>query len=251
MKKFIAILTAALTMLTLASCGQKLDGDGMENIDTTVAEKTTVAEENTVLALPDPAANVDPEEMEWGWNEYTEEKLADETSDMWYPAGVKKNDTNYIFFNNGHAIYKITDGEEKNSAWVNEDGHVIPDPEVFDAETAFEFDIVFIDNFTLYDYISETYYLRGDLESYLKLFEGKKFTCVTDEGRAIEFKADGIADFYYRGEPEECKWEITAQRIIELKFADYDSNYYVFFNENGTVKCLSENCNSLDNAYYP
>lgn len=237
MKKVLALLTVITMLLSFAACGKKSD-------DTS---KTTVAtEQTTQLALPDPAANVNPEEMDWGWNEYKEEKFKDETSDIWYPATVGKNDTDYMFFRNGHSVYCVIGGEEKSSGWIlSDDNHMVVDPEY----SEFNFDIVFMDNFTLYDYVTKTYYTRGDQNEYNKLFIGKTFTCKTDEGRSMLLKEDGTATYYYRGEPEECTWEVLAQRLLRLKFADYDNDYYVFYKEDGSVDCISESPNSLDDAY--
>lgn len=241
MKKVLAFLTVIAMLFSFTACFGKTDGDPKikEEPETKAAD---------TAALPEPAANVNPEEMDWGWNEYKEEKFKDETSDIWYPADVGKNDTDYMFFRNGNSAYKITGGEEKSSGWIlNDENHMVVDPEY----SEFSFDIVFIDNFTLYDYVSKTYYTRGNQNEYIKLFAGKTFTCKTDSERSMALKEDGTADYYYRGEPEECKWVVLAQRIIQLQFADYADEYYVFYNEDGSVECISEDTDSLDNAYVP
>lgn len=239
MKKAFVLLIAFAMLLSLTACFGKTDPD--PKIDPEPA-----TDEPAVLALPDPAANVNPEDMDWGWNEYTEEKFENETSDIWYPAGTGKNDTDYMYFVNGHSAYKSIGGEEKSSGWIlSDDNHMVPDPEY----SEFEFDIVFMDNFTLYDYVAKTYYTRGDQSEYGKKFINTTFTCKTDSGRSMLLKEDGTAEYYYRGEPEECAWEVIAQRIIRLKFADYNDDYYIFYDESGEVECISETPYSLDDAY--
>lgn len=239
MKKALVLLIALAMLLSFTACFGKTDNDPK-------IKEEPATEESAGLALPDPAANVNPEDMDWGWNDYTEEKFKNETSDIWYPAGIGKNDTDYMYFVNGHSAYKVSGGEEKSSGWIlSDDNHMIVDPEY----SEFDFDIVFMDNFTLYDYTTKTYYTRGDQNEYSKPFINTTFTCKTDSGRSMLLREDGTADYYYRGEGEECTWEVIAQRIIRLKFADYDNDYYIFYDENGEVDCISENTNSLDNAY--
>lgn len=239
MKKALALLTVFAMLFALAACGSRPDTPAPSADDTTVAD-------TTVLALPDPAANVNPEEMDWGWNEGRAEPFEDMTSDIWYPAGQDGNNAVYMYFVNGHSAYIVENGEEKSAGWIlSDDWHMIPDPEY----TEFEFDIVFMDNFTLYDYISETYYTRGDQNEYSNLFIGKTFTCKTDAGRSMLLREDGTASYTYRGEAEECKWEVVAQRIIKLTFADYDDDFYVFYNADGQVEYVSESPYNADNAY--
>ena len=241
MKKAFVFLIVFAMLLSFAACFGKTDGD--PKID---PEPATETEETTVLALPDPAANVNPEDMDWGWNDYAEEKFENETSDIWYPAEIGKNDADYMYFHNGHSVYKVSGGEEKSAGWVlSDDNHMIADPEY----SEFEFDIVFMDNFTLYDYVTKTYYTRGDQSEYGKKFIGATFTCKTDSERSMLLREDGTAEYTYRGEGEECTWEVIAQRIIRLKFADYDDDYYIFYDANGEVECISEDPYSLDNAY--
>lgn len=237
MKKVFALLLSLTVLCSLTACGRS----GGDN-------PTTTPEAVTQKALPEPAANRDPEELDWGWRDSDTDVLPSGTSDMWYPSEKGENTTDFIYFTNGHSITKYTGGEEKRSSWQKDDQlHMKVDPEF----SEFDFDIVFMDDFTLYDYVTKTYYTRGDQVEYRKLYEGKKFAPKDDDSRAIEFKTGGDADYYYRGEPEPCKWEVIAQKLIMISHKDYSDNYYIYFNDDGSVKCICEDPWKLDSAYYP
>ena len=93
--------------------------------------------------MPEPAANVDPEDMRWGYEN-------DGSGDYvhWYPDGDKFSDY-YLMFEDGYLT--IDDGGKRtNMPMQSEDGHYVNS---FEGDPAVDF--VFLDNLTCYDLVGE------------------------------------------------------------------------------------------------
>lgn len=240
MKKLFSVMIALALLISLAACGAP------SNVDPDATTSSNPEANN--LSLPDPAANVDPDNMDWGWHDY-DENLPSGTSDMWYPIEKGDSSNEYLYFMNGRGIHKGIGEDESSSSWtVTDDLHIVVDPE-YAEYSEFDYDIVFMDNFILFDYVSGKYYSRGDQEKYNALYSGKTFT--HDENRYIEFHDDGSATYFYNGEGENCEWEVLAQKIAVLKYSDgYVGNYYTFFNDDGSVNYFCEDPMNVDTAFY-
>ena len=200
----------ALTALLVACCAAvlafSLAGCGGNNGGGAVAKK-------------EPAANEHPRMLETcGPNDFGDPSGS---NDMWYVDGDKSKGG--LFFENFYypqAVFVDADGTitEPGSSKV-EDKHLRPE-----STDVRDYDIVFNDAMTCYDYVTETWYLRGDgdVAKYEKLVADTSWADKDDpDNNYFTLNADGTVDAGPKCSNFE-KWKVTAVDRITIFFKSYD-----------------------------
>ena len=218
-KRLLAASTALAVSLSLAGCGGSGDaaGDGAD------------APAKDPVEQVEPKAEVSPELINPGsLND------SDNTSDIWSPADGSAEET--LYFTNaandaGLTVTFVDASEHEDSVWDLEakDGHLVT---LADAgEDVRKVDIVFMDNFTCYDYESETTYTRGDrtADDYAALFAGRTFVedLENPDNRRVELGDDGSCMQSVNGNAIEGTWEVTTPTVLCCHYPDkgYDIEF--------------------------
>ena len=210
----------ALTLaLALAACG----GPSEESNDGGSADTGAVAEQ------VQPSAEVEPDLINPGsLND------SDNTSDIWIPSDGSTKET--LYFTNaandaGLTVTFVDEGGSEDSLWDLEvsDGHLVTTPEA--GEDVRKVDIVFMDNFTCYDYETKTTYTRGDrsADDYTALFAGKTYVedLENPDNRRVELSEDGSCMQSVSGSAIEGTWEVATPTVLCCHYPDngYDIEF--------------------------
>lgn len=259
MKKALALILALAMLAALTACG-KPD----PNKPTKAPSETTI-KETTVRHPPKPAANIDPYFFQSGWNDNLEfeddedrEDRYEAGADIWYPMDIGPNDYTYMWFNDGPALTMIIDGEEVVDGFYDwdDDFHLVPNEGDPFRQCRGDFDIVIIDNFTIYDYLTDMYFTRGDQAEYNAIFEGETYTNYDEDSGeyfSIEFGPGGIAYVDDNGEDSwEVYWEVQSQREVHTWNDDdeFTDALYIFYNGDGTVDYLANSPLYDEDVFY-
>jgi len=243
MKKIITVLALVLTvvmLLSLSACGASNNSSKIEEVpeDLPVIPAATEAPVKDEAAEDEPAANVDPAVVNMG-------QAIDEvhTADAWYKDGVEGGD--YIYFeladnsDLGLAYVKMENGERVNTILcaVNAELHVI-DAEAAEGESAI--DLVFVDNFKIYDYKNETWYVRGDPATLSTIFTDINFVNQDDATNTLVLKADGTGIEVFQEQEDELTWEMDSATTVKYNDGSYDHILQIVCDENGNLISLSE-----------
>lgn len=191
-KQAISLLLALCMILALAGCGKKT-GSGAPTSSAGSSSQTpgTTAQEPV---MPEPAANVDPEDMRWGYEN-------DGSGDYvhWYPDGDKFSDY-YLVFEDGYLT--IDDGGKRtNMPMQSEDGHYVNS---FEGDPAVDF--VFLDNLTCYDLVGEQWYMSAVYEEAVASLTASPFYCEAGDQWSFTFYDDGTYSRDFDGEIVEGQW---------------------------------------------
>ena len=213
--------TALALALTLAACGGSDQGASTE---------TPAAEPEEVVEVShDP--EVEPSLIDPGW------LYGDNTSDIWWPNGDASASEGLYFTNAandaGLDVTFVGQDDSESSVWDLEvvDGHLVTKADAADRR---QVDITFQDNFTCYDAVSDTVYIRGDRsqEEYNALLEGTTF--VEDPSNPDDFMVtfdQGGKTTQYQGsyDPLEGTWQVVTTNVVVCHYktdtSEWDTTY--------------------------
>ncbi len=218
MKRFISLLMAVLMIASLCACG---GGDAQQ----AASQPGGSAE---------PQANVNPNTIDWGSRRNT---LVE--SDPWYPNGKLGND--YIYFDLGESsstivYYKVEGGVQTGYAACEQTkkNHLVTEGD----GTAI--DIVFHDEFYAYDFKTETWYVRANLDFMKSLFVGRSFVEKNDSGNTIIFNEDGTAVENYQGQEFKGSWKIINATTVRFNDGEYEYDFELAINNQNQLDGLDE-----------
>ena len=235
----IALVMAVVMLFSLTACGSK--DEAVESAPAEVPADVAVIPAETEAPKEEaegPAANVDPSQINIG-------QAIDEvhTGDAWYKDGVEGGD--YIYFEAadnsdlGLAYVKVEGGERVNTllCTVNAAMHVV-DAEVAESESSI--DLVFVDEFQIYDYKSNTWYVRGNPETLSTIFTGITFACQDDETNTIILNADGTGTELFQGTEDDLTWVMDSATTVKYNDGSHDHILQIVTDESGALISLSE-----------
>ncbi|MDY3129149.1 MAG: hypothetical protein SOW20_03880, partial [Berryella intestinalis] len=181
------------------------------------------SKETDPFAQMTPEANIqplyiDPGQLDSGerssdvWTGYRDGKKTGERLVLTYVLGSGSLFSIDLLDENGNKV----DDRSQFTNVESEDRHLAT-PE--DAEGA-RYDIVFNDNFTAYDYVSDTWYTRGDMKKLLAAFPGT-WTSSQNGDFQLTFKEDGTFESIYRGEANGVgSYTMKAGNVVQLQYDD-------------------------------
>ena len=217
MKRIPAVFLAVLLMaVMLASCSGN-------------SEKT-----DTVNSRPVPEAKYNPAVLDAGRLKNTLN-----TSDLWYPDGGDGHV--YLYFvrtdSDFTTVYVDHNSEKRIACEITEGKHLVSKD-----SSEISFDIAFYDAFNCYDYISEKWYSRGDIEKIKSAFAGKTLAEVSDNSNTYVFNEDGTCIETYKNSENQGTWSITAASAIVLSFGngEYVYTYDIDFGNEGEITGISQ-----------
>lgn len=243
MKKLLSVLCCLTIILTLASCGKKKTGTDAPAPSTgsstqtpgTTTQQPVVPEPDPEPVMPEPAANVDPNDMQWGYEN-------DGSNDYvhWYPDGDKFSDY-YLMFEDGYLT--INDGGQRTGMFMDSvDGHYVngreDDPAV---------DFVFLDNLTCYDMIGEQWYMSAIYEEAVASLTAAPFYCEAGD-RSFTFYDDGTYSRDFAGEITEGQWWFNDAATIYY-VDDYGEVWIEVYYDDSSWEIVS--LEYIDQMYYP
>ena len=243
-----AAVTMSLALcMALVGCGGSgaPSGSGADaTSDEEIVEVEEGVEEETEAvdqAAVEPAANVAPDDIDPGSLDQ------ENTSDLWWPNGDKSGECLYFTnaANDAGKTVTFAFGDDETSIWEVqiEDGHLVPGEE---AERAF--DIVFIDNFTCYDYATETLYVRGDMSQadYEAALVGSYALNPDDPSEdTFTLMEDGTLIQTFKGTDYEGTWSVINTTEVCFDFGTYD-DAYEFALEGGVGTAIIDGSNSFE-----
>lgn len=233
--------SALLLALSLGACG------GSESANQTDNGSTTSAEEPKTYSQD---AAVHPEDIHPGWVLDSDNNVGG-TSDLWYPVTDDSSAEGLYFTNAGNdagmdVTFVDNDGGE-DSVWDLEvvDDHLKTKADASDKR---QVDITFQDDFTCYDAVSGTTYLRGAsaAKDYEELFTAKAFVLDKDdpEKRMMSFADDGTVTLTTGDKVASGTWKVAAVNMAEVHFksdtSEWDDEYRVILDEGGNAIELDE-----------
>ncbi len=223
-KTAAAPLAAGMLALTLAlslgACGDS-GGSGGDSSSTASTPRTAVA-------------NVDPTTLTAGQSNYGKESVST-NADYWYDENDEEKPALYFDSNTIMTpVFLDEDGHDATAKYSSAkvvDGHLVPsgtaDP---------DYDIVFDDPFTCYDFVSKTWYSRGDYKSALEKVANTKWQS-QNKDYTLELKEDGSAVF--SDEEKAGTWHFTALDRIDVAPADAEGyEYTIVYDSSGKATGL-------------
>ena len=213
--KKLAVLGLSMVLL-LGMCACNDQGGGKSDFDSLT-----------------PAANVKAQDLECGMADN-----GDDTSDYWYPEGVKGDE--YMFFMNagsesGRSVYFVKAGETTGDYWLKEtdEGHLVP-------ENGEEVDLLIYDNFTCYEAVSGVWYSRGDEKELTEQLSGV-YARQEDGPASVELNADGTAKLIFGEDEYPGTWTLSSPTVLTFVDEDgRDSTYYVVYDADGKITGISD-----------
>ena len=228
----IALVMAVVMLFSLSACG------GRDEQAQPEAGQSAPGEPMADLSELEPQANVDPGLVNMG-------QAIDEahTADAWYKDGIEGGD--YIYFeladnsDMGYAYVKVENGERVNTilCTVNDEMHLV-DADAEAGQSAI--DLVFVDDFKIYDHKSSTWYVRGNPESLSLIFSDVKFAERDDPSNTLLLKADGSGIEVFQGEEDELTWVMDSATTVKYNDGSHDHILQIVLDENGKLVSLSE-----------
>ena len=222
MKKIICLFLAVLMIASLCACG----AGNEQSVSNTTAETNTASAE--------PQANVNPSAINWGSRRNTLQE-----SDPWYPNGKLGDD--YIYFGLGESsstivYHKVEGGVETGYAACEQTkkNHLVTEGEGTDI------DIVFHDEFYAFDFKTNTWYVRANLDFMKSLFVGKNFVEKNDSGNSFVFNEDGTAVEIYQGQEFKGTWKIVNATTLRFNDGEYEYDYELVINSQNQLDGLDE-----------
>lgn len=204
LKVFALVLALILCLCACGGGGGKSDsGTGT---DKGGADTTFVSE-----------AQVDPAEMEWGYNRDME---GNNDPQYWYGNGDKTQDQ-FIFFYDD-TVTKV-DGENREEIDTK-----IMDKHIVDYDTeGTVFDFVFTDVFTCYDLVSGQCYKRADYDTVLASLTASTFVCEAGDKWKFTFSQDGTMEYDNDGELLTGTWWFEDAYTVEFQFDEEDYTTWI------------------------
>ena len=239
--------TMGLTLcLALVGCGGGSTSSGgsggsdevvEEEIVDEVGDEEEIVDEVVEEDVVEIAANVHPEDIDPGSLDQ------ENTSDLWWPNGVQSGEA--VYFTRaandaGKTVSFFVSDEEYDDIWeveLTDDGHLVSG-----ADADRQFDIVFIDNFTCYDYATETLYRRGTMSQadYEALLVGTYAYNPDDlDEDTFDLQEGGVLIQTFDGKQYEGTWSVINTTEVLFDFGTYDDDYD-FVMENGEVTAIMD-----------
>ena len=229
--------SALLLAISLASCG----GGGEASGDAAPQEEP--AAEETVTYSHD--ANLDPLAINPGWLE------GDNTSDLWWPMGDQSADEALYFTHAGNDAGRdvtfVDAAGNEDGIWDLEllDNHLVTKADATDKR---QVDITFQDNFTCYDAVTDTTYLRGDRSEaeYQAFLSGLVFVAdpADPEDFKVSFFEDGTVEQSQSGKAIEGTWIVETTNVVRCHYktdtSEWDTEYRFILDADGNVAELDD-----------
>ena len=188
-----------------------------EPVSSVAEPSSSVAEEVQPAQPTVPDIVLDPEEIEWG---YQEPGSSDQQ--YWYNNGDKTL-TQFIFFDGDYMT--LVNGDQRESFSVK-----IVNRHMVDWDTeGQQFDFVFTDVFTCYDYVSGLWYMRSDYDTVAKSLTASRFVCEAGSQWSIQFMADGTLEYDFDGELLTGTWWFQDARTVEYHLDKDEEGYNAWF----------------------
>lgn len=179
-------------------------------------------------------ANTDPTTLTAGQSNYGKENVTT-YADYWYAEGDDEKPA--LYFDSSTIMTPVFLDEDGYDATVTyssakvKDGHLVPsgkaDP---------DYDIVFDDPFTCYDFVTKTWYSRGDYKAALEKIVNTSWKSQTKD-YTMELKEDGTV--VYSDEGESGTWHFTALDRIDIAPAnDEGFEYTIKYGDSGKATTL-------------
>ena len=179
-------------------------------------------------------ANIDPATLTAGQSNYGNDD-ATTYSDYWYAEGDDKNPA--LYFDSNSIMTPVFLDEDGYDATVTyssakvEDGHLVPsgkaDP---------DYDIVFDDPFTCYDFVTKTWYSRGDYTAAMAKIVNTTWKSQTGD-YTMELMEDGTV--VYSDEEENGTWHFTSLDRIDITPPnDEGFEYTIAYDDSGKATGL-------------
>lgn len=201
-KRFAAVILALVMVSSLVACSPEAKPSS-----SSMDDKPTSTSTSTPAPTPEtPQAVVDPEELEWGY-----EESGSSDTQHWYVDG-NKSKSDYIFFEDIY-LYIVKNGETESVHTDFKDKHII------DTDTEGKgYDFVFTDIFTCYDLVSGKCYKRSDYKAVVDSLCASDFICDTDNAWTLTFNSDGTMSYNHENEPKNGTWWITDAQTVSYRF---------------------------------
>ncbi|MDO4748779.1 MAG: hypothetical protein Q4A12_06365 [Eubacteriales bacterium] len=227
MKRLLAVLLIIFALFTVAGC-----------------DSTDDTEFSNEVKITAPQEIIDPNSIDFGYNEEKDEY------DRWYLQGT--DDVTYIYFSydnvenldNYVCTYTLVQSgvaKAQASMCLSDNNHLCPPP-----HSSLYVDIVFKDSFNAYDYASNSWYSRGDIDEYNSYFKGKTYT-QEDKLYAITFNSDFTCDKTDPKNSVSGTWEVTSKNTVACTFDNEKTNYKINFNDDFTVKSIESDTETYYN----
>ncbi len=213
MKKVLCFLFCLALLFSLTGCG-----------DNESTEKVNNAPQNII----------DPSTVNFGYND------SNDTYERWYLQNT--DDVTYIFFsdeNEDIENYLCTYNFVKSGVvtistpLVKSENNHLTSPKEYD----FVIDIVFSDCFNAYDYSSDSYYSRGNVDEYNSYFADRVYTN-DDKLTFITFNSDFTCNKSDKENVVTGTWQITSQNTVLCKFENESVEFSIRYNDDFTVKSI-------------
>ncbi len=221
MKKIYALLLVFAMAFCFCACEKDVKEETQSNAPTTI---------------------VDPKGINFGYDEEKDEY------DRWYLKGTDDVTYAYLSFdeevnadNYACTFTLIKSGVEA----VREELYFSDDHLITLTNSKTSLDIVFEDNFNLYDYISNSYYSRGSKDEYDSYFADRVYT-KEDEFCTITFLDDFTCKKTDAETTVQGKWEVTSKRTLGCTFNGEKTTYKINLNDEFVVQSIEND----DEIYY-
>lgn len=227
--------SALVLALSLAGCTSS-NSTSTDSSDGTVTATQQVSHD----------ANFNPEDINPGWLD--DEDNPGGTSDLWWPSG-DQTASESIYFTNasndaGMTVTTVySEDQHEDSVWDLEivDNHLKTKAGAEGEERSV--DITFQDNFTCYDAVTDTTYIRGDRSQadYQKVVAGLTF--VRDENdpekEMLAFADDDTVVKYVDDSAIDGTWAVVTPNVVECHFAsdnsEWDAEYRFILDDAGNA----------------
>jgi len=213
MKKLISLFLILIFILSLSGCKNK-------------TENTPAPTE-----AKGPETIIDPINIDWGYDEENDK------FERWYLQGT--DDVVYIYFLPSNAKPTVCTYNLVKSGVVKEsytlsrtDDHHLVDPQN-------NVDLVFEDAFNCYDYKTDSYYKRGNIDELLASFNNVTFEIKDNAKNNILFNADGTFKKTIDNIETTGTWQITSKNNLKCTNADESVDIYkIIYNADGYVTSI-------------
>lgn len=193
---------------------------------------------------------LDPSDEAWSWG-YTEGPLGD----SWFLGGNAEKESftvqtdadgnTYIsFFDAGT---DISSGESSaDCSFTVSDMHMVNAP-----GSEREFDLVFTDPFTSFDFVSGEYYLRGDYVALFRSLTSGAFRNTSEEDEHISFFLDGTSEIRTKDGSRSGTWRVADAHSMVFRGSGTSSDvrFFYSYSQDGTLLGLVSSSGDLWDAY--
>lgn len=215
------VLPAIIMYIVFASCAfiAKADNTGKNSEDAV------------------PTASVNPTEISWGCEE-------DNSGEYWYAAGARTGEFFSVEKNSkgSNEICFYDSKEDMNSSkpvtYLVNDMHM-----KCLTEEGRHYDLIFLDEMTAYDCISETYYQRADYDTLSSQLVSGKFVNSTNSRDYYVFEKNGKSYEYFGDQVFKGLWTLETSETMSVydKTCKQDFNFNLMFDNYGNISGFTFN----------